>query len=246
MKMIKETKVVLLSLIMAVFVGVFAGNVTVLAASGDTTVYLTKTGDCYHSGGCSCLRKSKIPTTLQDAVNRGYAPCSKCNPGRLDAAAPATNTTTTNAAAAPTTKSAPASTVAPAKEDPSVEALKSYKGNTKDFNAYTYYKNYPDLQTAIGANGDALLQHYNKSGKAEGRVANTTLTKTSTGKATAKASVTDTAVEALKTYKGNTKDFNAYVYYTKNVDLQTAIGANGDALLKHYNDYGKAEGRVAK
>ncbi len=52
-------------------------------------------------------------------------------------------------------------------------------------------------------------------------------------------------VQALKTYKGNTTTFNAYDYYINNVDLQTAIGADGDALLKHYNEHGKAEGRVA-
>ncbi len=74
---------------------------------------------------------------------------------------------------------------------------------------------------------------------------------------TAFASSTDTAVatpsadqtaaiEALKTYKGNTKTFNAYDYYINNADLQTAIGPDGDALLKHYKEYGKKEGRVAK
>ncbi len=52
-------------------------------------------------------------------------------------------------------------------------------------------------------------------------------------------------VTALKTYKGNTKDFNAYIYYKNNIDIQTVIGADGDALLKHYNEYGKKEGRVA-
>ena len=57
---------------------------------------------------------------------------------------------------------------------------------------------------------------------------------------------TSSAVEALKTYKGNTTEFNAYNYYTRYADLQTAIGANGDALLQHYNQYGKAEGRIAK
>ena len=59
------------------------------------------------------------------------------------------------------------------------------------------------------------------------------------------ATTVDTKVEALKTYKGNTKEFNAYDYYMNNADLQTAIGADGDALLKHYNEYGKKEGRVA-
>ena len=75
----------------------------------------------------------------------------------------------------PTQKKAPASQpaakAAPAASSSKVEALKSYKGNTAEFNAYYYYVNYPDLQTAIGADGKALLKHYNEFGKAEGRVA---------------------------------------------------------------------------
>ncbi len=54
-----------------------------------------------------------------------------------------------------------------------------------------------------------------------------------------------TKIEALKTYKGNTTEFNAYDYYINNADLQTAIGPDGDALLKHYKEYGKKEGRIA-
>ena len=65
----------------------------------------------------------------------------------------------------------PAAKAAPAASNSKVEALKSYKGNTAEFNAYYYYVNYPDLQIAIGADGKALLKHYNEFGKAEGRVA---------------------------------------------------------------------------
>ena len=43
-------------------------NTTSYAASGDTTVYITKTGECYHRDGCSSLRKSKTATTMQKAV----------------------------------------------------------------------------------------------------------------------------------------------------------------------------------
>lgn len=110
------------------------------------------------------------------------------------------------------------------------ESLKTYKGNTTFFNAYDYYINNADLQTAIGADGDALLKHYNDFGKKEGRVAIVNAI---------------SKIDALKTYKGNTTEFNAYDYYMNNADLQTAIGANGDALLKHYQSYGKKEGRVA-
>jgi cytoskeletal protein RodZ len=44
------------------------------------TVYVTKTGEKYHSDGCSSLSKSKIPMSLSDARASGYTPCSKCNP----------------------------------------------------------------------------------------------------------------------------------------------------------------------
>jgi hypothetical protein len=70
---------------------------------------------------------------------------------------------------------APYASAAPATaavSDPKVEALKSYKGNNNEFNAYHYYMNYADLQAAIGANGDLLLQHYNQFGKNENRIAN--------------------------------------------------------------------------
>lgn len=52
-------------------------------------------------------------------------------------------------------------------------------------------------------------------------------------------------VDTLKTYAGNNAEFNAYYYFVNYTDLQAAFGLNGDALLKHYNTFGKAEGRVA-
>lgn len=53
-----------------------------LAANGDTLVYITRTGECYHMDGCSYLR-SRIEVTLQEAVDRGYRACSRCGPPRL-------------------------------------------------------------------------------------------------------------------------------------------------------------------
>lgn len=44
------------------------------------TVYVTDTGNKYHSGGCQYLRESKIPMSLSDAIASGYTACSKCNP----------------------------------------------------------------------------------------------------------------------------------------------------------------------
>lgn len=70
-----------------------------LAASGDTTVYITKTGKCYHSSKCSSLSKSKIETTLESASSK-YSPCSKCKPPILDS-----SSETTESKASTSTKS---------------------------------------------------------------------------------------------------------------------------------------------
>ena len=41
-------------------------------------VYITKSGEKYHAGGCRYLKKSKIEISLDDALARGYTPCSVC------------------------------------------------------------------------------------------------------------------------------------------------------------------------
>lgn len=53
--------------------------VSAYAYNGDTLVYVTRTGECYHRDGCSYL-KSRIEITLEDAVNQGYRACSRCHP----------------------------------------------------------------------------------------------------------------------------------------------------------------------
>ncbi len=44
------------------------------------TVYITRTGKCYHRDGCSCLKKSKIKTTKTAAVKKGFRACRLCKP----------------------------------------------------------------------------------------------------------------------------------------------------------------------
>ena len=61
-----------------------------------------------------------------------------------------------------------------------------------------------------------------------------------------KAAANAAKIPALKDYAGNNEDFNAYSYYIKYQDLQEAIGPDGDKLLEHYNNFGKAEGRTGK
>lgn len=43
------------------------------------TVYVTRTGTKYHRAGCSYLKSSSIPMSLENARAR-YGPCSRCNP----------------------------------------------------------------------------------------------------------------------------------------------------------------------
>lgn len=52
--------------------------------TGETIyVYITDTGTKYHRDGCRYLAKSKIKITLKEAVERGYTPCSVCDPPKL-------------------------------------------------------------------------------------------------------------------------------------------------------------------
>lgn len=60
-----------------------------------------------------------------------------------------------------------------------------------------------------------------------------------------KTGFTVPGAEALKTYAGNNAEFNAYYYFVNYPDLQAAFGINGDALLNHWNSFGKSEKRVA-
>ena len=77
----------LLTLLLVVGI-VFSLPLTTFAAPGNTTVYVTRTGEKYHSNGCQYLRKSKIAISLQDAVSSGYDACSRCNPPILTASMP--------------------------------------------------------------------------------------------------------------------------------------------------------------
>ena len=211
-----------------IVVGTFiTGDIKVIAASGDTTVYVTKTGKKYHSDGCRSLSNSKIETTLQSAVDKGYEACKVCKPPKLDSAS-ATTATQTNVAAAPANTSAS-------------------NGNTVVYTTKTGEKYHADGCRSLSKSKiETTLQNAVDKGYEACKVCKPPkLNAASTATATQATASTD-AVDALKTYKGNTKDFNAYTYYINNTDLQTAVGADGDKLLKHYNDFGKAEGRIAK
>lgn len=50
----------------------------VAPAPKSRTVYGTRTGSKYHGPGCQYLSKSSIPMTLDEAIERGLTPCSRC------------------------------------------------------------------------------------------------------------------------------------------------------------------------
>ncbi len=52
-------------------------------ATGEETVYVTKTGKKYHVGDCPTLKKTKIPMKLKNSVKAGYEPCKVCHPPTL-------------------------------------------------------------------------------------------------------------------------------------------------------------------
>jgi micrococcal nuclease len=82
----RKTKV---SFIIALVLLAAAALALFLGAGGNTTVYVTATGQKYHTENCSSLRQSKIAVSLEDAVRSGYEPCGICKPPRLDAPPPA-------------------------------------------------------------------------------------------------------------------------------------------------------------
>ena len=71
-------------IVMAVTVTTESIGIVAAGASSDTTVYVTKTGDTYHSKDCNSLRKSCVSITLQEAIDDGYKPCKRCYPVALD------------------------------------------------------------------------------------------------------------------------------------------------------------------
>jgi micrococcal nuclease len=75
------------SFIFAALILAVAGVLPAQAAGGETTVYVTNSGEKYHREDCRSLRRSKIALPLEDAVKSGYGPCSICKPPELSGAA---------------------------------------------------------------------------------------------------------------------------------------------------------------
>ena len=53
----------------------------VFTTERDTYIcYTTRTGECYHDDSCHYIRYTAYETTVYEATQKGYSPCSQCNP----------------------------------------------------------------------------------------------------------------------------------------------------------------------
>ncbi|MBR4982624.1 MAG: hypothetical protein IKY94_08705 [Lachnospiraceae bacterium] len=105
------------------------------------------------------------------------------------------------------------------------EQTKNSNETYETFNEKDYAERYPDVKNALGMDKSLLWNHYQNMGKAEGR--------------TALFNAKDEYVsESYETF--NEKD-----YAERYPDVKNALGTDKGVLWNHYQNMGKAEGRVA-
>lgn len=83
-----NVKIILLGVIALIIAAVASWYITLFVLydvgnhypNGDTIVRITSTGEKYHFSSCQYLHSSSIKISLEDAYERGYNPCSKCDP----------------------------------------------------------------------------------------------------------------------------------------------------------------------
>jgi len=182
--------------------------ITAYAASGTTTVYITKTGNKYHSDGCRYLSRSCYAISLEDAVEEGYTACSVCNPPALTQSSANTASSPAIASSLPASSSAADSQKSTLVSGKSSEDAKTVVPAT--FDSKFYAALYPDVAKAVGSSPAALYNHYEKSGIKENRMPN--------------------CMGSLDI----TKSFDATWYAAKYKDVAKAIGTDPNKLYQHY------------
>lgn len=85
-----------IAIVLVIYIALFAVWCILTAPNGDRVVYTTRTGECYHTSGCSSLRYSKFKTTIAAAVSEGYRRCGNCDPPKLIAGKEKTELTIMN------------------------------------------------------------------------------------------------------------------------------------------------------
>ena len=128
-----------------------------------------------------------------------------------------------------------------------IGAFPSKAESAFDYNYY-FWK-YPDVANAVGFDPQALFNHYQTSGMAEGRYAN------QQAEWRAAAGHVDTAEErkaflmTIPPADPNNADsdlpkLDPIYYYNTYPDVAKVVGKNAQGLLEHYFAYGYSEGRL--
>lgn len=113
------------------------------------------------------------------------------------------------------------------------EANYRYERITADtFDYMRYSDDNPDLKAVYGYDRDKLFNHYQRTGKAEGRLAHTLPYKPS-------------RLVAFDYLRDESYYFDAQRYADENPDLKAAFGYDKRALWNHYKTLGFQEGRTA-
>ena len=103
------------------------------------------------------------------------------------------------------------------------------RATISSFNVSIYKENYPDLQKAYGNDLKRYYLHYMNYGKKEGRNATSII----------KAPTSYGGINYSAVY-----DYNYYI--NKYPDIRKAFGSDKTAALRHFVNYGMAEGRQGK
>lgn len=117
------------------------------------------------------------------------------------------------------------------------------------FDPHYYYEQYPDVAAVYGYNPQALFNHYQNYGMAEGRFPN------AQAEWRAAAGIVDSVEDRTAflmpdrpSNPDNANDtlpkLDAVFYYNTYPDVAEIIGADPMALLNHYFAYGFSEGRL--
>lgn len=102
------------------------------------------------------------------------------------------------------------------------------------FDSEFYAATYPDVVAVFGTDAQALLKHYQDYGQKEGRLPYA-------------GAEPGTAVEGIETAAVSPQSsqmFDPAFYAAAYPDVVAVFGTDAQALLKHYQDYGKREGRL--
>lgn len=72
------TRCIIVFLAVGIYLAVVIPEIKTIPSTEDEIVYITDTGEKYHSGNCQHLWKSRIPITLEDAIEKGFTDCLHC------------------------------------------------------------------------------------------------------------------------------------------------------------------------